>query len=81
MLDPRKINEVIQQVMSNLPSGLKDMPKDMQENFRSSLLATFSRMDLITREEFEVQTAVLLRTRSKLEALEQEVKQLEERLK
>jgi len=51
---------------------------DLEQNFRSLLQSSLSRLDLVTREEFEVQQAVLARTREKLEALELRLKSLEE---
>ena len=54
------------------------MRDDLEQNFRSLLQSSLSRLDLVTREEFEVQQAVLARTREKLEALELRLKSLEE---
>lgn len=50
---------------------------DLEKNLRALLAAFFNRLDLVTREEFEVQQAVLARTREKLEALEKKVAELE----
>ena len=55
--------------------------KDMEKNLRAMLTAAFSRLDLATREEFEVQAKVLLRTREKLAEMESRVAELEARLK
>ena len=51
--------------------------KDLEANLRAMLLQGFAKLDLLTREEFELQTEVLARTRSKLEALEKRVAELE----
>ena len=77
MFDPKNINEIIQNVMDALPSGLKNMPADMQHHFHTALQGVFEKMDLVTREEFEAQRGVLLRTREKLEALEKKVAEFE----
>ena len=53
-----------------VPEGVRSLQKDLEEHFRSVLQAGLGRLDLVTREEFEVQEAVLARTREKLEALE-----------
>lgn len=53
------------------------MRKDLEENFRSVLAAGLGKLDLVTREEFEVQEAVLARTREKLEALERRLQDYE----
>ena len=70
MIDTRKINDIIQNVIDTLPEGLKNMPSDVQKNIRAVIQGVFEKMDVVTREEFEVQRAVLLRTREKLEVLE-----------
>lgn len=70
MIDSKKINDVIRDVLDNLSPGLKNMPNEMQHNFRAAIQAVFERLDLVTREEFDAQCAVLLRTREKLEVLE-----------
>ena len=70
MIDSKKINEIVQSVYDAMPPGLKNMPQDIQQNFRAAIQGVFERLDLVTREEFDVQRAVLLRTREKLEALE-----------
>jgi hypothetical protein len=53
------------------------MQADAEKNIRSALTATFNKLDLVTREEYDVQTQVLQRTREKLEALEKRVAELE----
>ena len=70
MIDPKNIREVIQNVLDDLPPGIKNMPAELQQNFRSCIHAIFEKLDLVTREEFEAQRKVLLRTREKLEVLE-----------
>jgi len=55
------------------------MGEDMERNFKSLLQSALARMDLVTREEFDVQMAVLARTREKLEALEARLAELEGR--
>ena len=74
MLDPKKIADIIQNVLDELPPGFKNMPADMQHNFRAALQSVFERLDLVTREEFDAQCKVLLRTREKVEALERLVR-------
>jgi len=77
MIDPKKINEIVQQVLAAMPAGLKNLPDDLQKNLRSAVQGAFSKMDLVTREEFDAQTGVLLKTRKKLEVLEEQVALLE----
>lgn len=70
MFDPNKINDIVKNLLSALPAGVKDLPKDVEQTFKQVLSKTLSKMDLVTREEFDAQTKVLARTREKLEALE-----------
>ena len=65
----------INQAMENSPA------KDMEKNFKAMMSQGFSKLDLVTREEFDVQMQVLARTREKLEALEVRVAELEAQLK
>ncbi len=60
--------------------GLKDARADLEQNFKATLQAGLGKLDLVTREEFEVQRAVLLRTREKLDAMERAITVLEARL-
>ncbi|MDH5357724.1 MAG: accessory factor UbiK family protein [Gammaproteobacteria bacterium] len=78
MLDPKKIEEVMNSISSALPPGITAMQEDVEKNIRAALSATFTKLDLVTREEFDVQTQVLHRTREKLEALSQRVAELEQ---
>lgn len=79
MLDPRFIDEFTERMMGLLPPGAVELKEDLQKNMRATLQTMFARMDLVTREEFEVQAAVLLRAREQLEALEKRVTALEEK--
>ena len=78
MLDPKKIEEVVQGLASALPPGLTAMQSDVEKNIKTALSGMFAKLDLVTREEFDVQTQVLRRTREKLEALEKQVAELSE---
>lgn len=60
-----------------VPEGLKSVREDLEQNFRLVLQSGLSKLDLVTREEFEVQEAVLARTRQKLEALELRLTEIE----
>jgi len=76
MLDPKKLNEVIDAVLESMPEGLRNLPEDMREHFKASLGQTLAKMDMVTREEFDIQVNVLRKTREKLERLEQQVEGL-----
>ncbi len=71
------IEKLAKKLAEAVPEGLRSMQKELEQNFRSVLRAGFGKLDLVTREEFEVQEAVLARTREKLEALEKRLAELE----
>jgi len=74
--------EKIQNLSNKIKHIIKDSPiSDMEDNINALLKSTFTKMDLINREEFDVQTEVLKKTRSKLEALEAKIIDLEHKLK
>ncbi|MDC7806800.1 accessory factor UbiK family protein [Luteimonas sp BLCC-B24] len=77
MIDLNNIDELARRLSGLVPAGLRESREELQENFKAVLQSGLSKLDLVTREEFDVQRAVLLRTREKLEALEALVQQLE----
>lgn len=68
-MDPRLIDDLARRLASRLPEGLDHLQKDLQTNFKSVLQSGLGKLDLVTRREFDVQRAVLERTRSRLDAL------------
>jgi len=74
------IEDLASKLADAVPEGLRSMRRDLEENFRSVLQTGLGKLDLVTREEFEVQEAVLARTREKLEALEKRVKEYEKKV-
>ena len=77
MIDFDKLDELARRLSSLVPPGLRDGREELQENFKAVLQSGLAKLDLVTREEFEVQRAVLLRTREKLEELQRTVADLE----
>lgn len=73
------IDELARRLAESVPEGLRSVKDDLEKNFRSVLGSGLSKLDLVTREEFEVQEAVLARTRQKLEALEERLQSMEEK--
>jgi len=71
------IETLARRLAESLPQGLRNARDEMEQNFRAVLSSGLSRLDLVTREEFDVQQAVLARTREKLEALEKRLETLE----
>lgn len=80
MIDLNTIDDLARRLSSLVPSGLREGREEMQQNFKSVLQTGLSKLDLVTREEFEVQRAVLLRTRAKLDELQRAVAELEAQL-
>ncbi len=80
MFDPKSLDDLANRLAGSIPPGLQALREDMEKNFRAILQSAFAKMDLVTREEFEVQKGVLAKTRQKLEALEERVHELEKRL-
>jgi hypothetical protein len=77
MIDLNHIDDLARRLSSLVPPGLRESQEELQQAFKGALQTGLSKLDLVTREEFEVQRAVLLRTREKLEALERTVAALE----
>lgn len=77
MPDQPFIDRLMADISRRLPADLGSLRSEVERNVRSVLAETVSRMDLITREEFDIQQQVLMRTREKLEALEKQVAELE----
>lgn len=80
MIDLNHIDDLARRLSQLVPPGLRDSQEELQQTFKSALQAGLAKLDLVTREEFDVQQAVLLRTREKLETLERTVATLEARL-
>jgi hypothetical protein len=80
MLDPKQLDDLARRLAASMPKGVQVLQEDLNRSFRATLEAGLSRLDLVTREEFDVQAAVLARSRAKLDALEQRVAELEQLL-
>ncbi len=77
MLDPKKLEEIAKQISEAVPPGVKSMAEGAEAKVKQILQSQLSRLDFVSREEFDVQSQVLIRTREKLEALEARLAQLE----
>ena len=80
MIDAKKIEEMARQIHNALPPGLRNLGEEVDRKVKQVLQSQLNKLDMVSREEFEVQTKVLLRTREKLTALEEKLAQLEQRL-
>lgn len=76
MLDPKKIEEMARQIGAAIPPKFREVADDVEAKVKAVLQAKLSQLDFVSREEFDVQRQVLLRTREKLETLEAQVQLL-----
>lgn len=79
-MDPKILDELSQRLASALPSGVSALKEDLEKNIRAALDGATAKMNLVSRQEFEVQQKVLERTRIKLEAMEKQLAELEKNL-
>lgn len=77
MFDTKAIDDIASKLANAVPPGLADFKDDLERNFHGILQGALGKMDLVTREEFEVQKAVLAKTRSRLDELEKRVADME----
>ncbi len=73
MFDPKQFEDLAKKLYAALPTSLQNIEIEIQQKFKEILQSTFTRMDLVTREEFDVQIKVLARTREKIDALQTQV--------
>lgn len=77
--DPQSLEELARRLAEAVPPGLNALRSDLEQNFRAVLQSGLAKLDLVTREEFDVQAAVLRRSRERLGALERRIAELEAR--
>ena len=77
MFDPKAIDDITNRLAGAIPPGLNTCKDDLEKTFNGVLQAALGKLELVTREEFEVQKMVLAQTRSKLEDLEKRVAEME----
>ena len=75
-----KIETAISDITKIFPEDLNMIKEDLEKNLRATLNATFSKMEIVTREEFDIQASLLSRTREKLEILQEKLSELEKQL-
>ncbi|HEY3809303.1 MAG TPA: accessory factor UbiK family protein [Steroidobacteraceae bacterium] len=79
-MESPRIDDIARRLFEGLPESVQLLKRDIESNFRAVLRSSLSKLDLTTRDEFEVQSRVLERTRAALDALEQRIAVLEKRL-
>lgn len=80
MFDTKFIDDTVKRLSESLPPGLNKFKKDLEKNFRAVLQSMLTKLELVTREEFDIQKKVLAKTRSKLNALEKQIAYLESQI-
>ena len=75
-----RIDDLARRLLESVPPAVRGMQQDLESNFRAVLRANLARRDLVARDEFTAQSRVLERTRTRLEALERRIAELESRL-
>ncbi|CAI2388166.1 ubiquinone biosynthesis accessory factor UbiK [Alteromonas macleodii] len=80
MLDPKKLEDLAKQIADAVPPGVKSMAEEAEGRVKAVLQSQLSKLDLVTREEFDIQSQVLIRTREKLDAMESRIAELEVKL-
>jgi BMFP domain-containing protein YqiC len=77
MLNPKTLDDLARRLAAAMPSGVKNLQSDVERTMRAQLQAGLAKLDLVTREEFDVQAKVLARSRAKVDELEKRVAELE----
>lgn len=80
IINKESLEAFIQQAVKLIPDDLARFQKEIENNLRTTLSASLSKMELVTREEFDIQTALLQRTRAKLDSLQKKLSDLENQL-
>lgn len=81
MIDHKTIDDLARRLTEALPEGVRNLQQDVEKNLHAVLSSTLAKLDLVTREELDVQKEVLARTRAQLEAMEKKLSDLEAQLK
>ncbi|OCH98342.1 hypothetical protein A8135_12365 [Legionella jamestowniensis] len=81
MFDSKNLDDLAKSLFASLPTSLQNFEKDIQQKFKEVLQTAFARLDLVTREEFDVQTKVLARTRENLDDLQRQLETLQSKNK
>ena len=80
MINPAKIEEIAKQISNNMPQGVKNLADTFEAKTKQAIQNKLAEMDFVSREEFDIQSKVLIRTRAKLTELEEKVALLEQQL-
>ena len=79
MIDAKIIDDLVRKLTAAIPPGLKELEAEARKQFRAILESGLTKIDLVSREEFDIQVKVLAKTREKIDKLEQQLADLEKR--
>jgi BMFP domain-containing protein YqiC len=79
ILNSTKLDELARRLAESVPESLRSFGRDLEGNFKAVLQAQLSKLDLVSRQEFDVQAALLARTQEKLAALEKRLQEIEQK--
>ncbi len=77
MFDPKKLESVVRKIQDAMPKPVKDLGNDVEQKVKEVIQSQLAKLDVVNREEFDVQTQVLMRTRQKLKEMEEKIASLE----
>ena len=80
MIGAKTLDDLARRLDEILPPGIRETQRDVEQNLRAALNSTFAKLNLVTREEFDIQSALLARTRTQLKLFETQVATLEAQL-
>ncbi|MFY2510176.1 ubiquinone biosynthesis accessory factor UbiK [Vibrio pectenicida] len=80
MFDPKKLEQIAKQIHDSMPTPVKELGADVDQKIRQVIQGQLNKLDVVSREEFDVQAQVLMRTREKLTVMEQKLTALEDKL-
>jgi len=80
MLNAKKIEDIAKQITNAIPPSLKNIANDLEDKTKTILQSKLAQLDVVTREEFDIQTQVLIKTRAKLQALEAKLADIDAKL-
>jgi len=80
MINAKKLEEIAQQVTDSIPPGLKNLANDFEDKTKTVIQRKLAELDVVSREEFDVQTQVLLKTRAQIAELDKKIGELEAKL-
>ena len=76
--DPKSLDDLARKLAEAVPPGLTALKNDLEQNFKAVLQSGLTKLDLVTRQEFDIQAGVLRRSRERLEELEKRIAALEQ---